>query len=99
MYDIDVLDKEGYPTSEFLKHIKEQETDIENVFDLIVNAFEESIYGIAVVKNNKIKLITGGWSGNEDIINAMFENVFISICWCASVRGGVSIWDLREIVK
>lgn len=97
----DLLDSEGYPTSEFLKHIKEQEIDIENVFKLIANAYNFSVQGKAKFsnENKRLKLITGGWSGNEDIIAAMFENVFISICWVASIRGGVSIWDLEEIVK
>ena len=89
------------PTPEHLKFIKEQETDIEDVFEWIANIFNISVHGKAKFSNNRkrLKLITGGWQGNEDIIDAMFENVRISICWRATIKGGVSIWDLREIVK
>lgn len=32
---------------------------------------------------------TGGWSGNEDILEAMQENcIFWSVCWVQSKRGG-----------
>ncbi|NLT52065.1 MAG: hypothetical protein GXX85_14260 [Ignavibacteria bacterium] len=95
----DLLDSEGYPTIEFLENIKNAKVNIIEIFSTIADAFHSSGYGKAKWSNNnkRLKLITGGWSGNEDIKSAMFENVFISICWCASVRGGVSIWDLREI--
>jgi len=32
---------------------------------------------------------TGGWSGNEEILSVMMENlVFWSVCWDAQKRGG-----------
>ncbi len=102
MYDIlDVLDEQGYPTIEFLENIKNSEVNIKEIFSTISDAFNYSGYGKAKWsnKNKRLKLITGGWSGNEDIKSAMFENIFISICWQASIRGGVSIWNLNEIVK
>lgn len=34
-------------------------------------------------------IATGGWSGNEDILEAMQENfIFWSVCWQQTKRGG-----------
>lgn len=38
---------------------------------------------------------TGGWSGNEDIIEAMHKNfLFWSLCWVQSRRGGHYIFHV-----
>lgn len=40
-------------------------------------------------KTIKLGLHTGGWSGNEDIIEALQENeMFFLLYWLKSVRGG-----------
>lgn len=37
----------------------------------------------------KYTIATGGWSGNEDVIEALGKNLmFWSMCWQASYRGG-----------
>ena len=39
---------------------------------------------------------TGGWSGNEDIIGALMENVMAqAMLWQSSHRGGKFIYGLR----
>ncbi len=51
----------------------------------------------------KLELHTGGWSGNEDIINSLKRNyMFWSMCWRKSMAGGhygfeisMDLWDKR----
>lgn len=39
--------------------------------------------------HRRYRISTGGWSGNEDIIEAMMANtMFWAICWERSERGG-----------
>lgn len=39
-----------------------------------------------------VRLATGGWSGNEDIIAALNENVWANMSWVLSARGGLHIY-------
>lgn len=51
-----------------------------------------SSYGFVEIKGKnilKIKMVTGGWSGNEDIIHALQQNLFWGLYWEKSVRGGL----------
>ena len=42
----------------------------------------------------EIEMSTGGWSGNEDIIEAMHRNaVMWNLCWVQSRRGGHYIFQ------
>lgn len=42
-------------------------------------------------------LSTGGWSGNEDIIGALRENVlFWAMCWVASKQGGHHWFEIEQ---
>jgi hypothetical protein len=51
-------------------------------------------------KYRKLYLSTGGWSGNEDIIESLRLNfIFWSMCWAKSVRGGHYWFIVPEIGK
>lgn len=46
---------------------------------------------------DEFRFITGGWSGNEDILDALGKNfVFWSQCWKSSHRGGKFVFELPE---
>ena len=41
---------------------------------------------------------TGGWSGNESLIEAMRANhIFWSLCWVQSRRGGHFLFEVKEL--
>lgn len=51
-----------------------------------------------VVRNGtEVTFITGGWSGNEDIIGALGDNLSAySLLWLESHRGGKHIFGVRN---
>ena len=51
-----------------------------------------------VRKGNKLELHTYGWSGNEEMIEALMKNMmFFSLYWEKSTRGGHYYFKLRKI--
>jgi hypothetical protein len=56
-----------------------------------------SEHGTIKISKRIISLITGGWSGNEDIIGAMQENVLLwTIHWKATVSGGLYVFKNKQ---
>lgn len=48
----------------------------------------------------ELRLATAGWSGNEDIIAALMDNLmFRMLCWQSSHRGGLHIFHIIKIEK
>lgn len=46
------------------------------------------------------RFATGGWSGNESIINALDGNfLVVGMCWLLSARGGLHIYEVRQAVS
>lgn len=90
-----------YPTEENLKYIREFDVLKNPVLELI--EYLEEIWhwpdwGFKLLKNGqkdimgkptwRLELHTGGWSGNEDIIETLQQNDFWGFCWEKSIRGG-----------
>lgn len=49
---------------------------------------------------NTWTLVTLGWSGNEEIIGALEQNIlFRALCWQASYVGGKHVYRLRKVAK
>lgn len=46
------------------------------------------------------RLITGGWSGNEDIVCSLNKNtMFQMLCWKASFSGGLHIYHIKKLAS
>jgi len=83
-----------YPTEEELNEIRTWIINNENYHNLM--AFVKSCWhwhDNIIRKGNKYTLITGGWSGNEEIIAALKSNhLFWMLYWHSSTRGGRHIF-------
>lgn len=54
-------------------------------------------YGQVTVDGSRYTFVTGGWSGNEDILHAMMENMpGWHACWESTHRGGRYVFSLRD---
>ena len=53
-----------------------------------------------VMTRRSLYLSTGGWSGNESVIDALQRNgIFWGLCWKRSERGGHFWFDLTRMLK
>ena len=99
MERIPTLTDDGYPTVATLREIREWEiegnADIRALLDYCREAWwHQESFGVPrhvkiVDRETWISASTGGWSGNEAIIEALQGNtMFWNICWLRSDRGG-----------
>lgn len=98
------FDGNGYPTDETLKTISSW--SYKDGFIELANYASKAWHWDDMATKREIMLpdgrklieytfITGGWSGNEDIICAMKNNaVFHAICWRESHRGGKHVYEV-----
>ena len=82
----------GYPTEETELAIKDWDCrDAPGWLAYIRKAWNIH-YGRLWEVDGTLKLATGGWSGNESIVQAMRENhVLWSLLWESSHRGGLEV--------
>lgn len=72
------LDSFKLSFSEFVDHIR--------------NCYNED-YGKIDFDGTTLRISTGGWSGNEDILSALQDNIgFWTRYWCEVHRGGLFIF-------
>ncbi len=91
-----------YPTTEQLNKIIEWEcftfesslSLAEYIFDLWHFENWATLEGKRV---KTLRLATGGWSGNEDILSALRKNfIFHSKYWESSHKGGLVIYKIKK---
>lgn len=90
------LDGNGYPTEETLETIRTW-THLEKFDDLLESINHlVSNYGKCEKAGDTWTFVTGGWSGNEDVIISLKENyTFWGMCWQSSERGGLHTFKCR----
>jgi hypothetical protein len=91
------MDDNGYPSDEELKAIEEYDLPggVEGLVDMIKDLWH---YECGFVRKGKVlELHTGGWSGNEDIIDALERNMcFFMFYWQKSERGGHHYFEITD---
>ena len=84
-------DAEGYPTEAELERIRTwdvRKEPLEDYLDYVRSCWWRPGWGWQQTEYS-LRLSTGGWSGNESIIDAMRHNSrFWSLTWETSRRGG-----------
>lgn len=100
------FDENGYPTDKTLDRISEW--DYKDGYVELMSYVGHAWHWNDFVYCNSIKnsfgddvweytLITGGWSGNEDIVAALRANVMFHVtCWRESHRGGKHIYEVKK---
>jgi len=88
-----------YPSEDVLQIIREWPPErFGELMALVESAWSE--YGRFERDGRKYTLITGGWSGNEDLIWALQKNLslFWTLCWQESKRGGHHVFEIPEFI-
>jgi hypothetical protein len=91
------MDDDGYPEESELKQIAEWPwQDIPGLLAFVRPRW--SYPNFWCTDGAVLKVSTGGWSGNEDLMRAMQQNrAFWSLCWMSSRRGGHYEFDLSRV--
>jgi len=87
-----------YPTEADLEYIKNYKFAEHKSFKLLLNFIEDLWHWSDFISWDKynMEMHTGGWSGNEDIIEALQGTDFWLLCWQESRRGGHYKFSLKE---
>lgn len=80
---------EEYPNDDELRRVREwPPTDLSGLMDFVRSIWWQPDWGWNQVGEN-YRISTGGWSGNEELIEALKGNtMFWMLCWQSSRRGG-----------
>lgn len=105
------MDEEGYPTAATLRALRRWPSpDPSGVLDFLAAAWHYPDFGVsrklrpceARVLHAKrgerfLRLATGGWSGNEDLIAAFEKNQNYFFTWRLSACGGLHIFEYLQM--
>jgi hypothetical protein len=81
---IDPLDDDGYPTEEFLQYIRDfdHSGDMSEFLRTLEEGWWCSDWGYKLHRKYRgaqiLELHTGGWSGNEETIGAILDNIYLT---------------------
>lgn len=83
------MDINGYPEDHELDKIKSWTDDFPALMRYVHDRWQYADVGFWTEKNGLYEISTGGWSGNESLIDAMqYNSVFWVTWWVSSRRGG-----------
>lgn len=92
---------DGYPEESVLRKIKKWDIlkdGVDGLLELVQENWKygEDAFRLTGKRVRKLELHTYGWSGNEDVINALGKNLmFWPLYWVKSVRGGHHYFILK----
>jgi len=82
------FDDSGYPSEETFSNIENWDAnDPQGLFAYVQAAWNEN--GSISQEGQLTVMATGGWSGNEDVIQTLQSTVFWKEYWVSSQRGGL----------
>lgn len=102
------LDESGYPTEETLETIRNWKYNNDTKFVDLLEYVNKAWHWNDFMQMREVSrgedqdvyeytCITGGWSGNEDLIEAMHKNpMFWAFCWRESHRGGKHVFEVKK---
>ncbi len=94
------FDADGYPTDHTLQMIADWAyDDLAGMLRFAEKCFDKH-YGSwkMIMGGRALRVATGGWSGNESVVDAMMLNrAFVAGHWEMSARGGLYIFNLRNL--
>lgn len=96
-----MLDIDGYPDEASLKAIKEWDILEQGISGLLELITENTKWADRQIHKTGKRVIhyeyhTGGWSGNEDVIDALRGNMFWFFFWQKSTRGGHYYFEIKH---
>ena len=104
--DFEILDKDNYPTDIFIEYIEtfsdKKDIDFKTLLKYIETAWQYKDMFVISRKykgKRKLKMVTGGWSGNEMIINAILNNIYLTHFYMKYVKwetGGKYYFEINE---
>lgn len=90
-----MLDKNGYPTDETIRKLERWEYPFHGIVSVLEIIFQD--YGNVSLEDRQLILATGGWSGCEEAVCALDNNMlFHAFCWQMSKRGGYHEYTLPK---
>lgn len=97
-----ILDADNCLTPEVFEYLRtwtpEPNLDFAPLMDFVgyIWCYPDCYY--ADPHNRTYSVLTGGWSGNEAVIEALQQNaLFWSLCWMSSHRGGKHVFVLPGV--
>lgn len=91
-------DEHDYPTEDTLKAIRDW--PVERWWELLEQLEAGWCrYGSWKRTRRRLRLATGGWSGNEDIIGELRGTWLWWLAWESHHRGGLYIFDLSTLYR
>ena len=97
------MDSDGYPTKTELEYIRTFDITMSD-WERLMEYIQKNCWHWGATYFNKLgdtwTAITGGWSGNEEVIDALRDNLMFWIFyWKESHRGGLYKFSPRELEK
>jgi len=94
--------KKLYPTKKELEKIKNWDCkDVKGLLEFLKEIWWMPDWGFTLTgrKILRLELHTGGWSGNEDIIEALHQTFLWSLYWRGTLRGGHYYFKIYKLKK
>ncbi len=93
------LDDDGYPTEETLDSIataapSSPREALSMMMSVLKSVWQWDYFDLKENRRyRRLRIATGGWSGNEDIVRAFRRNFHFDYYWVSSARGGLHEYD------